>query len=160
MSRHARVRRWLTVGVMTASTVVLGACGDDSAGPDTAASVEELAENNDPFGIDAAQVGETVTVSAQVAEVLGPKAFSLLGQSAGENLLVLSRKPAKVREGEFVEVTGKVRSFSHDAYGAKFNLGEADPYTPFDQEQIVVASKVQDVDQDPTTVDGPPTGSG
>lgn len=74
------------------------ACGDDTAGPETGTDVEGVTED-DYFGTDRL-VGQEVTVSAEVTEVFGGKAFEPGGENYGDDsLLVLSGKDAQDVEG-------------------------------------------------------------
>ncbi|PXY22661.1 hypothetical protein [Prauserella muralis] len=133
------------------------ACGnDDSAGGEQGADVEDIAEN-DYFG-DEQYVGQTVTVSANVTNVLNQRSFVLSGEDYGDDsLLVVARKARKnVQEGDVVQVTGKVRQFRYDQYNQDFALGEADLYSPYDSEEFLVANRIN---PDPGTTGTTGTGN-
>ncbi len=59
-------------------------------------------------------VGETVTVSAEVAKVLTPSAFAIAGEGGPAPILVIASptEAAKVTLDSVVKVTGRVREFA------------------------------------------------
>ncbi|WP_199430532.1 hypothetical protein [Qaidamihabitans albus] len=148
MFEHRRPNHLLgrvaAVAVLLLSPFAVAACGGDdgTAGPETGADVEDITE--DDYFADDQYVGEEVTVSANVTEVIDPQSFVLAGEDYGDDsLLVLSGKDArKVQEGDVVKVTGTVREFDYENYRADYALGAADLYTPYDTEEFLVADSV------------------
>lgn len=131
----------------------LAACGndDDTAGPERGTSVEDITEEDQYFADDQ-YVGEEVTVSAEVEEVLSPQSFRLDGGDWGdESLLVVSAQQAKdLQEDDVVQVTGTVREFTFDDFNNEYGLDDPGIYDEYDQEEFLVASKVE------VTVDSTP----
>lgn len=146
---------------------VLAGCGNDSAGPETGASVQDVQEQpaeqpldgqpgadapaGGEVGVDDARsfVGQTVTVSADVAEVISPQAFTLAG--ANEPLLVITKQPDQVvAPDSAVAVTGMVRqAFDIAQVESEFGFDADDAlFTEFDGEPYIVANSI-----DPTVAE-------
>jgi hypothetical protein len=83
----------------TPGAAVPGADATDSKGEVAGSSLEEL-------------VGETVTVSTKVKEIVGPKAFIVYDKESlrGQNVLVVSNEDAPA-VGTNIEVTGDIATF-------------------------------------------------
>lgn len=105
---------WNSGGAIAALLLVmlLPACvtvEKEAAAPEPTTAVEKVAQNTDQL------IGQTVTVSGKVEEIVGPKAFRLEDEKifSGEKVLVLNAVPAAVpiTEGKNVTVTGQVRKF-------------------------------------------------
>ncbi len=109
LRERSRTLRAAAVGVAAASTLLLGACGNDTAGPETGADVGDVQQEPgaadpgaadpgaaepgaaepgagvDPGAFDTdfsdvnSYVGKQVTVSADVNEILSPTAFTIAG---------------------------------------------------------------------------------
>ncbi len=117
---------------------VLAGCGDDTAGPEAGASVEDIQEDESaPF------VGQTVTVSADVNEIITARAFTIAGT---EPLLVISGQPGfvPVTEHSAVAVTGTVRqAFDIAAVEDEFGFDYDDAlFEEFDGEPYIIATKI------------------
>ena len=152
-AKHHSRKATLAVGLFTPLLALTGtvACGDDSAGPDQGADVEEITDN-DYFSKADQFVGDTVTVSAAVTDVLTPQSFQLAGDEWGdESLLVTSAEQANVQEGTVVRVTGQVAEpFVYGKYANDYGLGDAALYDPYDGEKFLIAENVTtDVPQEP-----------
>lgn len=137
--------KWVTAGIIAAMALPLAACGDDDddgAGPEEGADVEDITEDDAYFDNDE-HVGEEVTVSAEVTEVLTPTSFELGGADWGDDsLLVVSATEAPdLAEGQVVQVTGTVREFVYADYEA-YGLGEEEVYDPYGDEEFLEASSV------------------
>lgn len=119
------------------------ACGDEAEEP----TVEEITDVN-YFGDTDEFVGDTVTLEAEVTEVLSPQSFELGGQDWGdESLLVTSAEPVDVQQGNMVEVTGTVgEAFIYADYVTEYDLVDPAVYTVFENEKFLVATNV---DTDP-----------
>lgn len=91
-----------------AAVALTGACGGgDTAGSERGVSVGDL--QAEEFFYEGEYLGRTVTVSAAVAEVAGPRSVELSGGDFGdEQLLVVSNDPVSVAAGQVVRVTGTV----------------------------------------------------
>ena len=145
----SRLKRLVMVSAAVLLPFGVVACGDDTAGPETGTDVEDVNEN-DYFGPDGL-VGQEVTVSAEVTDVFGGKAFELGGEDYGDDsLLVLSGKDVQdVKMGDVVQVTGTVRDFTYDEYAADYGLADPGPYTPYGDEEFLVAKDINmDVPQE------------
>lgn len=158
-----RSTRALAAGVMAVAALGLTACGEDedTAGTETGASVEDVQEGADEdaagpydgvydssFYDDVESYdGETVTLSADVNEVLTPTSFTIAGtdDTEVEELLVVSADASNDLAADLtVEVTGMV----HDAFDlttAEEDLGtDLDDalYEDWDGEPFVEATLV------------------
>jgi hypothetical protein len=92
----------------------------EAAAPEPTTAVEKVAQNTDQL------IGQTVTVSGEVEEILGPKTFQLEDDKifSGEKVLILNAVPATVpiTEGKNVTVTGQVRKFVLADFEKDYNL--------------------------------------
>ncbi|MBD1881336.1 hypothetical protein [Coleofasciculus sp. FACHB-T130] len=92
----------------------------EAAAPEPTTAVEKVAQNTDQL------IGQTVTVSGEVEEIIGPKAFQLEDDKifSGEKVLVLNAVSATVpiAEGKNVTVTGQVRKFVLADFEKEYNL--------------------------------------
>lgn len=150
ITRHRRTL--LRAGVTTvavASALVLGGCGGDTVGPETGADVEDLQTDPDPGAFDdfaevGTFVGETVTVSAKVSEVLGPNAFTIADQSGETVLVVYDGTPQNLTVESAVKVTGLVAETfavgeAEQFAGAEF---EDELFTEFNTDPYIQASSI------------------
>lgn len=145
---RAKVIAALAAAVLPLS---LTACGDDdTAGPETGTDVEDITEDDQYFDGDQF-VGEEVTVSAEVEEVLNQQSFVLDGGGWGdESLLVVSADTMKLQEDDVVQVTGTVREFTYDDYADEYGL-VADPgvYDDYSEEEFLEASSIDTTPESP-----------
>lgn len=145
----------------------LAACSDDSAGPETGADVEDVAEepaeNEEPLTDQAdSLLGETVTVSAEINEVVAPSAIRI----GDEGLLVLSAGPTfadmgfevdngLVDDNVVLQVTGTVGRLVfpdiEDEFGFDWN---DEDLVDFEGERVLVASEVDTLAGEPVTFAG------
>ncbi len=91
------------------------------------------------------RVGQTVTVTGEVAALVGSNAFTLGGDTIGENpVLVVSASGATVQEGDQVRVRGKVIRFSVPGVEQDLDLDLVDnEFAEFDGEPALQASTVR-----------------
>lgn len=149
---------------------VLTGCGNDSAGPESGASVQDIQEEpgaeqplgeqsgtNAPaateIGVDEARsyVGQTVTVSADVAEIINPQAFTLAGTD--QPLLVITNQPNQVvAPDSAVAVTGTVRqAFDIAQVESEFGFNADDAlFGEFDGQPYIVANNIDPTVAEPT----------
>lgn len=126
-------RRLALVGVAAASTLLLGACGD-TAGSEAGVDVADVQQEPDAdagvfdtpdYADPASFVGQTVTVSAEVNDLISTQAFTIAGtlQTSADELLIVSAAggPA-ITEDSAVEVTGTVME-RFDVVGAEEFVG-------------------------------------
>jgi hypothetical protein len=169
-------KRLLAPFMALAMATSIAACADDSAGPETGTDVEEVAEEpmEDETGDDeAAQgaeslVGQTVTVSAEISEVISPGAIRIGGDEGGdESLLVVSGAAESFAEMGFgvseglvdddvvVQVTGTVREFDIADFEEEFGVDyDDDLFEPFEGEHVIVADDVSTLAGEPITISG------
>jgi hypothetical protein len=111
IARHARCRT-TAVAAAACLTVLLGACGQDqdSAGPEREVTAQQIQQPQ--YFHEGDYLGQRVTVSAEVTEVLGPRNFQLEARGYGdESLLVQTAVPTEVQPGQVLQVTGTVGQF-------------------------------------------------
>lgn len=165
ISTTSRTRR--LAGALVAAgigTGLLAGCGG-TAGPETGATVDDIQEESDSgvdpgVGVDTAgddinsYVGQRVTVSAEVNEVLSPNAFTIagtVGSGGADELLVISAPAGTaVTEESVVAVTGTVQeAFDLAAVEAEYGYDDDDAlYGDFDEEPYIVAESI-----DPTVAE-------
>lgn len=112
---------------------------DESAGPERAATISEITTEPEEF------IGETVTVSGEVAGFASEDAFVIGSEDADSSLLVQAQTnlPNRVSEDDVVRVTGTVRELMiaefEDEFGA---FDEGFDEEAFGGEPVVVANRV------------------
>ncbi len=130
-------RRAVIVTGALAGTVLLAGCGDDDtriqdaqeAGPDAAAAI----------------LGETVTIEAEVEEVIGPNSFTV-GDS---QTLVLTETAHPVDVGEQVVARGTVRQLVVPEFEDEFDwisTGTRPWPEEYEQDFVLVADDVEIVE--------------
>lgn len=118
-----------------ATTGTPGADATDSKGEVAGSSVEQL-------------VGETVTVSTKVKEIVGPKAFIVYDKESlrGEKVLVVSNQDAPP-VGTNIEVTGDIATFDAAAIKRDFDFDfEPDLVKVYDNKPYLAAKAMEKVD--------------
>ena len=156
----AAVRRG--VAVPAALLVALGgasACSEDTSGPEAGVTVEDIAGSGerDAVGLEGGDLqevrehlGQTVTVSADVDQVIGQRAFTIGRRNAEtQPLLVVTSVDQEVPPGTAVQVTGEVRTFvfeelSQEEASWMLETGEAQ-WLAFDGEPYVAATEVAEL---------------
>ncbi len=125
---------------------------DDSAGPERGVTVEDIAESDafDEDGFAGSLIGQQVTVSGNVSEVVGMNAVRIGGEDfGGDGILVIqvSGAGSTITEDDDVRVTGTVRDFDAAAFEREFgtDIYEDDVYDPWVDENILVASNVTEL---------------
>lgn len=115
--------------------------------------MQDITEEDQYFADGDEFVGKTVTVSAEVSEVLGPKSFVINGDDWGDDsLLVLSAEEASsLQEDELVRVTGTVQEFTYDTYATNYGLVDAGLYEPYGTEKFIGATSVDQTTAGTTT---------
>ena len=151
-------------GTLALSPLAMTACGDDTAGPEEGASVGDIQEEDADVADETADgydgvydtdfydgvdsyVGEEVTVSAEVNEILTPESFTIAGtdESSVESLLIVGATGSDSLEaGNPVQVTGTVEE-AFDLATVEDDLGvDLDDalYEDYDAEPYIMASDV------------------
>lgn len=133
--------------LIAVTALLLGACKDDTAGPETGLSLGELQTDEDTV-LDDPQTfpGQEVTVSAEVSFALSPYAFVIAGtdETTVEPILVVTREPVDVAPELPVRVTGFVAPIfnvprAEEYAGDDF---EDDLYGDFNGEPYIQASRI------------------
>ncbi len=100
------------------SVLLFAACAE--TGPGQGADIEDVQRQDQTEAFDEGRffenpddyLGQDVTVSGEVVEVLRPRAFRFSRPGGGAaTLLVVSAREANVEKGQVVRVTGTVRRF-------------------------------------------------
>lgn len=164
---HVRTRplaRRAAAGLVAVAALALTACGEeDTAGPETGIDVEDVQEEADeddaalepydgPYDTAFADdvdsyVGQEVTVSADVNEVLSTSSFTIAGtdDTDVEELLVVGATEVSGLEPDLaVAVTGTVQE-AFDLPAVEDELGvdlDDDLYTSWEEEPYLVAESV------------------
>lgn len=155
----ARTRTAAAAGAAALALTGLSACGD-TAGTEEGVDVEDVqqeGDNNDfiydgpydeTFNEDMDQYeGETVTVSAEVNDVLSENAFTIAGTedtSVEELLIVSAEGNADLAEDDPVEVTGVVHQ-AFESTTVEEDLGftlEEELFADYDGEPYIEATTV------------------
>lgn len=113
--------KWLWIALGIIALVILAIVliqlfnAEESAGPEAGATISEISQAPDEY------IGQTVTVSGEVAEVIGPQTFSIGAQdeAGGGTLLVVGAQPLaeivaedeEIAAEDVVGVSGTVREF-------------------------------------------------
>jgi hypothetical protein len=141
------LQRWLAVG---AAAAVVAAGGVAEAGHDKALSAGKLAREPSRY------YGQTVTVSAEVEDVLGNHAFTLDEDAvfAGPDVLVLlpQGRALRLREDEKVTVTGTVRRYVVAELNRDFDwfkdgkILKSEVEVDYESRPVLVAAQVMSAD--------------
>ncbi len=120
---------------------------DDSAGPERGVTVEDVADADafDDDGFADGLLGQQVTVSGNVSDMLAHNAIRLGGEDfGGDGILVIQVTDRGITEDDNVRVTGTVREFDAAAFDREFGTVEYNgvEYDPWRHENLLVASTV------------------
>lgn len=141
--------------LMAAFALVLGGCGGSgTAGPERGADVADIQDepvDDDSIFFDGdvqSFVGQEVTLSAAVTEVIGPNAFTIAGENAQE-LLVVHDGDAQITVDTPIRVTGTVIKAFAIPDAEEFTEADLEdgPIADFDGEPYVQATAI-DTDPD------------
>lgn len=150
--------RTAVVGVFAVSALTLTGCSDDTAGPETGTDVEDIQEEEavGPYdglydttfydNIDS-YVGEEVTVSADVNEIVSPTSLTIAGteDTDVEPMLVVSADEVSGLEPDLtVRVTGTVHE-AFDLPTVEDEMGldlDDELYDEFDGEPYIEATSI------------------
>ncbi len=162
LKKSAQGSRFLLFPVLLLS-LLLAACQDTSAGPEVGTDLEDVAgaapELTEPVAeeeaLDPALVGQQVTVSADVSEVVSPAAF-VLGEDTLSSVLVVSAPAADFGEigltvddaladdDTVVTVTGTVRQFDIAGFEEEFGVDYDDElFEVYEGQSVIVADRVR-----------------
>ena len=176
--------RAATTAVTRAAAIALLATGgvsgcteeEGSAGPELGADVEDVAEppggDEEPFeqgeGEErSALVGQTVTVSGEVTEVLAQGALRVGGEDGAESVVVLSAPyesfaplglddPQRLVDTDtVVQVTGTVRQLLLEPFQEEFGIEyDTETFAPLEGANVLVADAVSTLAGDQLTLAG------
>lgn len=156
-----RTRRMNTIIAAAAlATATLTGCGDDADTVAEDATVpdeaeETVTEETEQPGVgeegeggaaqDELEVGQDVSLTGEVAEVLSPEAFTVGGDEIGENpiLVVGANVPADLAEGDTADISGTVVLFTVPGYEEDLDLDLIDQeFEDFDGDPAIQAESV------------------
>jgi hypothetical protein len=139
---HNGLSRIVVAGMAALLPLSVAACDEDTAGPETGADVEDITED-DYFGDDEF-LGESVTVSAEVTDIVSGKAFEIGGAEFGDESLLVVHDTAvpNLEVGTAVQASGTVRQFRYDEFVGSYDLGDPLLYEPYGEEEFLLASIV------------------
>lgn len=137
---------------LTALSLATVACSDTTEGPEIGADVEDVTEGplegREIFEEADTFIGQEVTVSAEVNEVLGPEAFVMAGGDVPDLLVIGATGTTPVEEGDVVKVTGEVIEFVVLDIEEEFGLDLDDElFVDYEDEHAIVASSVEVIDE-------------
>lgn len=150
---------------------------EDSAGPEIGADVEDVAEppgaDEEPFedddadAEDSALVGQTVTVSGEITDVLAPGAIRVGGADGRDSVVVLSapfasfealglEDPEQLADsGAVLQVTGTVRQLLVEPFEEEFGIEyDAETFAPLEGANVIVADAVSTLAGEQITLAG------
>lgn len=143
-----RIGRLSVIGALVVAPLAT-ACGD-TAGPEGGVTISDLQQDQDFY--QGEYLGRTVTVSAAVSEVRGPRSLELSGGDFGDDtLLVVAAQPVKVAQGQVVRVTGTVGQLHSSVPSEKIPYVQKDLYASYKTEAYLYDATVEPV---PTTQKG------
>lgn len=125
----------------------MGGCGDETAGPGLPPAGTATSSSPALPEIKSYVIGETITVSGTVTDVIGPTSFEMDSPEYGDrSLLVLCAEERTLSPGQKVEVSGSVQHFDYRAYADEYGL-VADPqrYAEFEAEPFLVTLRALDL---------------
>ncbi len=119
-------------------TTALAACGEPSEGPEAGTRLEDVIKEPQQF------MGRTVTVSADVSEIITSRSFRLGGEDTGGiGLLVFSAAGTQdLDDDDVVRVTGTVREIAYDTFREDFGFEARDDVRQSEGEAAIAASSV------------------
>lgn len=143
---------WLIISLVGAIIAAIAlaawlANDDESAGPEREVTVEDVAASDafDGDGFADSLLGQQVTVSGNVSEMVGQNAIQLGAEDfGGDGILVMQVTASGISEGDDVRVTGTVRNFDAAAFKREFgtDISGRVGYDPWLHENVLVASNV------------------
>ncbi|MEU4428841.1 hypothetical protein AB0F81_50225 [Actinoplanes sp. NPDC024001] len=92
-------------------------------------------------------IGETITASGTVTDVIGPTSFEMDSPGYGDgSLLVLCAEKQIISPGQKVEVSGSLQIFSYRAYADEYALvADSRRYAEFETEPFLVTLQALDL---------------
>lgn len=168
MTKHNWMKKAAALALAPAAVFSISACSEDTAGPEEGAAVEDVVEEEpaaeepledegvEPYdgvydstfyGEYDSYIGEVVTVSAEVNEIISPNAFTIAGTddtTVEELLIVHNLDAAEVEQGLTVAVTGTVEEAFvitdfEDEYGVDL---DDELYADWEQQRYIDATGV------------------
>ncbi len=128
---------------------LISACAEERPYGDAELDEEIVEDAADPelygdlFTDPGVFLGDDVTVSGEVLEVIDPRAFRIAGPRAGDSLLVVSAPPHGVKEDEVVKVTGQLDELELLRIEEELDTDlDDDVFDPYEGDYVVVAKAV------------------
>lgn len=162
-------KRAFAASLAVATTITLAGCGNDSAGPEIGTDVEDVAEAEpDEPDEDAPDLlGETVTVSGEITEVIDPGAFWLGAGgglfeegapvvSAAGDFTAMDVDPAGLLDSDTIlQVTGTVAEFVLLDFEEEYGIDlDDDLYEDLEGEAVIVADDIATLAGEDVTIAG------
>ncbi|WP_300007568.1 hypothetical protein [Pseudonocardia sp.] len=124
----------------------LTGCGDGSTtGPETGVTIDGIQEAQNFY--EGEYLGQRVTVSAEVSDVLDPRNLELAGVDYSEDsLLVRTADPVEVRQGQVVRVVGTVGQYHRFLEGEGVPPVQYDMYEEYETEAYLYDAAVEVLD--------------
>lgn len=168
-TRNEWLKKAGALSILPMAALGLSACSGDTAGPEESTSVEDVVEEDDAAAddvdVDSAVdpyvgtydstfyddydsfVGESVTVSAEVNEIISPNAFTIAGTddtTVDELLIVHNLDAGEVEQGLTVAVTGFVEeSFDVASTEEELDIDLDDAlFTDWEEERFIDATEL------------------
>jgi outer membrane lipoprotein-sorting protein len=146
-SRRPTLARSKAAALMATVAFVLVGCGGATAGPETGADVEDIQDETTdesvPFHRDIETfVGQEVTVSAEVREIISPNAFTIADENA-EPLLVVYDGSAQITVDTPIQVTGTVHRTFVPPAAEEFADFQRAPFANFNGEPCIEATTIE-----------------
>jgi hypothetical protein len=126
------------------AVVALVGCGDDDrgAGPERGVTVDEVQE--DQYFYEGEYLGQVVTVSGAVTEVISDRTFEIDGEDYGEDsLLVITAEPVTVAVGDVLRITGTVGQYHRVMESETPIYNESERYEKYETEAVLHDASVQ-----------------
>ena len=151
LTKTARAGGAIALSLMSLSLVACAPAVDevdaDVATPTDQAAVPEDAEVGS--GVDVSElIGETVTISTKVTEVLSPNLFTVFDEESmrGEEILAVTDLPAP-EVGQNIELTGDVMEMDEMAVKEAYNVTlEADVVEAYTGKPYIAVKAMEAVD--------------
>lgn len=141
-STKRRIGQLTVIGALTVVPLSAACGGGETAGSERGVTVDDLQQEE--YFYQGEHLGRTVTVSAAVSEVLGPRWFELSGGDFGDDtLLVTTGQPVEVANGEVVRVTGTVGQLHRSVPSERVPYLQMSLYAKYETEAYLYGATVE-----------------
>jgi hypothetical protein len=149
-----RVGRLAVIGALIVVPLAAAACGSGAtARPQRSVTASDLHQK--AYFYQADYLGQPVTVSATVSDVLAPRVFEVSGGDVGDRkLLVVTDQPGGVSEGQAVRVTGTAGQLHTWFPSEQVPYMQEDLYTRYDTEPYLYHASIKRLTTTPRAATG------